>query len=179
MNTTVVGDGETLVINERGTLADRVRDTDIVGKIRDGGEKLAGQAGEKARGFVSQGLERAAETLGAEIEFFDAGDYPLHPTPEMLDRTIDIAFDHDSAGERGSIAIAQAYPNITVDVLDLDSDVISAARRNAERVGVADRPRPRRRRRRRGPRNGSGPVARPRVRRHARHHPVRLTAPQP
>ena len=57
------GDGETLVINERGTLADRVRDTDIVGKIRDGGEKLAGQAGEKARGFVSQGLERAAETL--------------------------------------------------------------------------------------------------------------------
>jgi 4-oxalomesaconate hydratase len=34
--------------------------------------------------------ERAAASLGAEIEFFDAGDYPLHPTPEMLDRTIDI-----------------------------------------------------------------------------------------
>ena len=34
--------------------------------------------------------ERAAGTLGAEIEFFDAGDYPLHTTPEMLDRLIDI-----------------------------------------------------------------------------------------
>ena len=32
----------------------------------------------------------AAKILGAEIEFFDAGDYPLRPTPEMLDRLIDI-----------------------------------------------------------------------------------------
>jgi SAM-dependent methyltransferase len=38
-----------------------------------------------------------------------------------------------------SIAMAQAYPSITVDGLDLDSDAISAARRNAERAGVADR----------------------------------------
>ena len=57
------GDGETLVINERGSLTDRVRDADLAGKIRGGGEKLVGQAGEKARGLVSQGLERAAETL--------------------------------------------------------------------------------------------------------------------
>lgn len=34
--------------------------------------------------------ERAATSLGAEIEFFDAGDYPLHTTPDMLDRMIDI-----------------------------------------------------------------------------------------
>jgi 4-oxalomesaconate hydratase len=34
--------------------------------------------------------EMAAALLGAEIEFFDAGDYPLRTTPEMLDRTIDI-----------------------------------------------------------------------------------------
>ncbi len=34
--------------------------------------------------------ERAAAILGAEIEFFDAGDYPLRTTPEMLDRTIDV-----------------------------------------------------------------------------------------
>lgn len=33
---------------------------------------------------------RAAEALGADIEFFDAGDYPLRTTPEMLDRLIDI-----------------------------------------------------------------------------------------
>jgi 4-oxalomesaconate hydratase len=34
--------------------------------------------------------ERAARTLGAEIEFFDAGDYPLRLTDAMRDRTIDI-----------------------------------------------------------------------------------------
>src|SRR3546814_8711964 len=34
--------------------------------------------------------EKAASILGAEIEFFDAGDYPLRLTPEMLDRLIDI-----------------------------------------------------------------------------------------
>ena len=34
--------------------------------------------------------EAAAALLGAEIEFMDAGDYPLRTTPEMLDRAIDI-----------------------------------------------------------------------------------------
>jgi 4-oxalomesaconate hydratase len=34
--------------------------------------------------------EEAARILGAEIEFFDAGDYPLRTTPEMLERTIDV-----------------------------------------------------------------------------------------
>ena len=38
-----------------------------------------------------------------------------------------------------SIAMAQAYPYINVHGVDLDSDAISAARRNAERAGVADR----------------------------------------
>ena len=38
-----------------------------------------------------------------------------------------------------SIAMAQAYPNISVDGVDLDHDAINAARRNAERAGVADR----------------------------------------
>ena len=35
--------------------------------------------------------------------------------------------------------MAQAYPNIEVHGVDLDSDAISAARRNAERARVADR----------------------------------------
>ena len=35
--------------------------------------------------------------------------------------------------------MAQAYPNINVDGLDLDHDAIGAARRNSERAGVADR----------------------------------------
>jgi 4-oxalomesaconate hydratase len=34
--------------------------------------------------------EKAAAVLGADIEFFDAGDYPLRTTPEMLERTVDI-----------------------------------------------------------------------------------------
>jgi predicted O-methyltransferase YrrM len=38
-----------------------------------------------------------------------------------------------------SIAMSQAYPNINVDGVDLDHDAIGAARRNAERAGVADR----------------------------------------
>jgi len=38
-----------------------------------------------------------------------------------------------------SIAMATAYPLITVDGFDLDPDVIDAARRNAEQAGVADR----------------------------------------
>jgi 2-polyprenyl-3-methyl-5-hydroxy-6-metoxy-1,4-benzoquinol methylase len=38
-----------------------------------------------------------------------------------------------------SIAMAQAYPKIVVDGLDLDEDAIAAARRNAEQAGVADR----------------------------------------
>ncbi len=53
---------ETLMLKER-TMADKVRDADIAGKIRGSSEKLVGQAGEKARGLVSQGLERASETL--------------------------------------------------------------------------------------------------------------------
>jgi 4-oxalomesaconate hydratase len=34
--------------------------------------------------------EQAAKMLGAEIEFFDAGDYPLRVTEGMLDRLVDI-----------------------------------------------------------------------------------------
>lgn len=33
---------------------------------------------------------RAAEILGAEIEYFDAGDYPLRTTDKMMERAIDI-----------------------------------------------------------------------------------------
>jgi 4-oxalomesaconate hydratase len=33
--------------------------------------------------------ERAAETLGAEIRFFDAGDYPLRPTSELVKQLVE------------------------------------------------------------------------------------------
>lgn len=39
-------------------------ETGLADRIRGAGEKLSGQAGEKARGLVSQGLERSAEALG-------------------------------------------------------------------------------------------------------------------
>lgn len=42
------------VTGSEGSLADR---------LRSGREKLVGQAGDKARGFVSQGLERTSEAL--------------------------------------------------------------------------------------------------------------------
>jgi 2-polyprenyl-3-methyl-5-hydroxy-6-metoxy-1,4-benzoquinol methylase len=38
-----------------------------------------------------------------------------------------------------SIAMARAYPSIHIDGVDLDRDAITAARRNAEQAGVADR----------------------------------------
>jgi 2-polyprenyl-3-methyl-5-hydroxy-6-metoxy-1,4-benzoquinol methylase len=38
-----------------------------------------------------------------------------------------------------SIAIAQAYPKVTVEGFDLDGDVIAAASRNAEQAGVSGR----------------------------------------
>jgi 2-polyprenyl-3-methyl-5-hydroxy-6-metoxy-1,4-benzoquinol methylase len=38
-----------------------------------------------------------------------------------------------------SIAMAQAYPLISVDGFDLDADAVAAARRNAEETGLADR----------------------------------------
>ena len=41
--------------------------------------------------------ERAAAMLGAEIEFMDAGDYPLRTTEKMLDRAIDIFHEMNPA----------------------------------------------------------------------------------
>ncbi|WP_245858009.1 PIG-L deacetylase family protein [Mumia flava] len=34
--------------------------------------------------------ERAAATLGAEVRFFDAGDYPLRETPELVDQLVGV-----------------------------------------------------------------------------------------
>jgi hypothetical protein len=36
----------------------------VINKLRSGGEKLSGQAADKARGLLGQGLERGAEALG-------------------------------------------------------------------------------------------------------------------
>ena len=45
---------------------------------------------EKVKAGRKDEAERAAEMLGAEIEFFDAGDYPLRLTEAHLERMTDI-----------------------------------------------------------------------------------------
>ena len=61
-----VDDGDTLA-REDTALSTENRSTSRSGaigeRIRSGREQLAGQAGEKARGLVTQGLERTAEAL--------------------------------------------------------------------------------------------------------------------
>ena len=50
---------------------------------------IRAECNNRCQGFPV-GIEAAAQLLGAEIEFFDAGDYPLRTSPEMFDRTIDL-----------------------------------------------------------------------------------------
>jgi 4-oxalomesaconate hydratase len=52
--------------------------------------KKAGVKLEEVKAQRHAESEKAAKTLGAEIEFFDAGDYPLRSTDEMLYRLVDI-----------------------------------------------------------------------------------------
>ena len=65
-DTTLVGERK---IPVRGSDAERPAtgsgssETGLAHKIRAGGEKLSGQAADRARGFVGQGLERSAEAL--------------------------------------------------------------------------------------------------------------------
>ena len=54
--------GGTATVNT--TLTEEGSGDGLTGRIRRGTENFSSQAGEKARGFVSQGLERSAEALG-------------------------------------------------------------------------------------------------------------------
>jgi ElaB/YqjD/DUF883 family membrane-anchored ribosome-binding protein len=54
---TVEDDGEELIIEGAG------RGSSLSDRLRSGREQIAGQAGDKARGLVTQGLERTAEAL--------------------------------------------------------------------------------------------------------------------
>jgi 4-oxalomesaconate hydratase len=54
-------------------------------------EKLWRQPGmtlEQVKKVRHSEAERAAEVLGAEIRFFDVGDYPLRPTNELIDELV-------------------------------------------------------------------------------------------
>src|SRR5258708_13268754 len=52
--------------------------------------KETGATLEKVKAGRRDEAQRAAEMLGAEIEFFDAGDYPLRLTEAHFDRMVDI-----------------------------------------------------------------------------------------
>jgi len=59
------GDGDTLTIGESSIARARrkVADNPLSNSLREGREKLASQAGDKARGLVVQSLDRTAEAL--------------------------------------------------------------------------------------------------------------------
>lgn len=52
--------------------------------------KSAGVKLEEVKAQRKDEATRAAGILGAEIEYFDAGDYPLRTTDKMMDRAIDV-----------------------------------------------------------------------------------------
>lgn len=51
---------------------------------------LAGKGLDEIKAIRRAEAEAAAEALGAEIEFFDAGDYPLLESPELVDRLVHV-----------------------------------------------------------------------------------------
>ena len=55
----VDSDAENELIVREPTARDKVRD-----QVRTGSDKIAGQAADKARGLVAQGIERSSEALG-------------------------------------------------------------------------------------------------------------------
>ncbi|MFG3172530.1 PIG-L deacetylase family protein [Streptomyces sp. NPDC048200] len=48
----------------------------------------AGRNLDEIKAMRREEAEKAAATLGAEVRFFDAGDYPLTPTAELTDRLV-------------------------------------------------------------------------------------------
>ncbi|MFG2435626.1 PIG-L deacetylase family protein [Streptomyces sp. NPDC048508] len=48
----------------------------------------AGRNLDEIKAIRREEAEKAAATLGAEVQFFDAGDYPLTPTAELTDRLV-------------------------------------------------------------------------------------------
>ena len=60
----VDGDSENeLIVREPATRDQTARDR-VRGQVKSGGDRIAGQAAEKARGLVAQGIERSSEALG-------------------------------------------------------------------------------------------------------------------
>ena len=72
--------------------------------------------------------------LAALADWFEGVD-DVHAKLSAGARTADVG----CGGGWSSIALAEAYPNVTIDGFDLDEPAVERARRNAEERGVADR----------------------------------------
>ena len=98
-------------------VADGNDDDGLTGRIRRSTENLSSQAGEKARGLVSQGLERSAEALGNVAKL--VGD----TAPGIEDR---LGSEYGDYARRAATAIEDAANAIA----DKDADELIEDTRN-------------------------------------------------
>ena len=98
-------------------VADGNDDDGLTGRIRRSTENLSSQAGEKARGLVSQGLERSAEALGNVAKL--VGD----TAPGIEDR---LGTEYGDYARRAATAIEDAANAIA----DKDADELIEDTRN-------------------------------------------------
>ena len=85
----------------------------IADRIRRGTENLSSQAGERARGFVSQGLERSAEALGNVAKL--VGDTAPGIEERLGSEYGDYARRAASVIENAANAIAEKNPDELID----------------------------------------------------------------
>jgi len=104
VNDTLIQDREITSTSDSDGIADR---------IRRGTENLSSQAGERARGFVSQGLERSAEALGNVAKL--VGDTAPGIEERLGTEYGDYARRAASAIENAANAIAEKDPDELID----------------------------------------------------------------
>ena len=94
----------------------------MINKLRSGGEKLSGQAADKARGLVGQGLERGAEALANVGRM--VGD-----TADGIDERL--GAEYGDYARRAAAAIEDAANNLaTKDADELIDDTRSFVRKS-------------------------------------------------
>ena len=113
-------DGDTATMEDRALVSknnDSTSERGLVDRFRDGREQLSNQAGEKARGLVSQGLERTSEALANVAKM--VGD----TAPGIEDRL---------GGEYGDYArrAAGAIENVANTIAEKDPDELIEDTRN-------------------------------------------------
>ncbi len=85
----------------------------LADRVRGAGEKLSGQAGERARGLVSQGLERSSEALGNVAKM--VGDTAPGIEERLGPEYGDYARRAASAIDNAASALAKKNPDELID----------------------------------------------------------------